>query len=269
MTDAPAIMTADPLYDVIVVGARCAGSPTAMLLARSGYRVLLLDRATFPSDTMRAHWIRGVGTACLERWGLLKEVRASGCPPLRQATHDLGDFPLTMPMAAREGVPCTYGPRRFVLDTLLVEAAAAAGAEVRQGFAVQEVLVKDGRVVGVRGRARGGREVTERARLVVGADGLHSLVARTVGAPAYDARPTLACTYYSYFAGLPMDGLAVAFRPDRVVITMPTHGDLSLVAVAAPITEFQRFRADIEGAFYDSLDRAPWLAEREIGRAHV
>src|ERR687898_356879 len=100
-------------YDAIVVGARCAGSPTAMLLARKGYRVLVVDRATFPSDTMRAHLIRGGGAACLERWGLLGRVAATGCPPIRRTTVDLGDFPLTVPVSFRDGVELTYGPRRY------------------------------------------------------------------------------------------------------------------------------------------------------------
>ncbi len=262
MTDAPAIATARSTYDVIVVGARCAGSPTAMLLARLGYRVLLLDRASFPSDSMRAHFVRSAGVERLDRWGLLPRIEASGCPAIRQWVVDLGDFPLPMPSEVLDGGPLQYAPRRFVLDAILVEAAAAAGVEVRQGFSVQEVLQEDGRVVGVRGRARGGREVTERARLVVGADGLHSLVARAVGAPIYDARPTLACSYYSYFGDVPIDGLNVAYRADRIVIAVPTNGDLTLVCVAAPIAAFPAFRADIEGAFFDSLSRVPWLAER-------
>ena len=262
MIDAPVIATTRPDYDVIVVGARCAGSPTAMLLARLGYRVLLLDRATFPSDSMRAHFVRHPGVERLDHWGLLPRIAASGCPAIRRWVVDLGDFPLPMPGEVLDGGPLQYAPRRFVLDAILVEAAAAAGVEVREGFSVQEVLWENGRVVGVRGRARGGREVTERARLVVGADGLHSLVARAVGAPAYDARPTLACSYYSYFSDVPIDGLNVAYRADRVVIAVPTNGDLTLVYVAAPIAAFPAFRADIEGAFFDSLDRVPWLAER-------
>ena len=257
-----AIVGSRPTYDVIVVGARCAGSPTAMLLARAGYRVLLLDRATFPSDSMRCHFIQRPGVECLQRWGLVDRIEASGCPPVRRRVVDLGDFPLPMPVETDDDFPAHYGPRRFVLDAILVEAAAAAGTELREGFSVLEVLRDGDRVVGIRGRSRGGRPVTERAALVVGADGLHSLVARAVGAPTYDARPTLTCCYYSYFADLPVHGLEVAFCHDRVVIAFPTNGNLTGVAVAAPIAEFAAFRSDVEVAFYDSLERAPWLAER-------
>jgi flavin-dependent dehydrogenase len=267
MSTATAIKRTDSGYDVIVVGARCAGSPTAMLLARKGYRVLLLDRVTFPSDTMRNHFIHRPAIARLHRWGLLDRLVASGCPPIRQHTIDLGDFPLTYPVEPVEGIDADYAPRRFILDALLVEAAAEAGAEVRQGYSVQELLFEDGRVVGVRGRSRTGGETTERARIVVGADGLHSLVARSVRAPIYDTRPALTCAYYSYFVDVPLDGMAAAIVADRFLIAFPTHGGLACVATQAPIAEFPAFKTDIEGAFYDSFTRAPWLAERvRMGR---
>src|SRR4051812_34487248 len=132
------------MYDAIVVGARCAGSPTAMLLARSGHRVLLVDRAGFPSDTLSTHYIHQPGVDCLARWGVLDAVAGSNCPPIRSYTLDLGPFAL-------EGEPVPYGDiadgysvRRTVLDEILVGAAAAAGAEVRDHFAVQELVTEDG-----------------------------------------------------------------------------------------------------------------------------
>src|SRR5262245_17511978 len=190
------------MYDAIVVGARCAGSPTAMLLVRKGYRVLLVDRATFPSDTMRNHYIQRPGVLHLHRWGLLDRLIATGCPPIRHQRFDIGDFPLKQTVESHDGVDADYAPRRYVLDPLLAEAAGAAGAEVRLGFSVRELLFDGDRVVGITGQTRGGGAVSERARLVVGADGLHSLVARLVRAPEYDAVPPLACGYYSYFAGV-------------------------------------------------------------------
>src|SRR3954470_25034685 len=107
------------MYDVIVVGARCAGSPTAMLLARKGYRVLLLDRAAFPSDSIRNHLIQPSGSVQLHRWGLLPTVIASNCPPIRTFTTDFGDFPLCQPIEEGDGVDATYAPRRIVLDKIL------------------------------------------------------------------------------------------------------------------------------------------------------
>jgi 2-polyprenyl-6-methoxyphenol hydroxylase-like FAD-dependent oxidoreductase len=129
-------------YDVIVVGARCAGSPTAMLLARAGHRVLLVDRATFPSDTMSTHLLHPPAVAALERWGLLERLQATGCPPVTTYSFDFGPVTISgSPLAG--GEPATaYGPRRIVLDALLADAAAAAGAELREGFTVQDVLVE-------------------------------------------------------------------------------------------------------------------------------
>src|SRR5690349_11462940 len=140
------------MYDAIVVGARCAGSPTAMLLARKGYRVLLLDRASFPSDTLSVHYIHQPGVAALARWGLLETVIATGCPPVRQQRIDLGPFALVGAPSPADGIADAYAPRRTVLDTILIEAAAAAGAEVRQRFSVQEILMDGERVTGIRGR---------------------------------------------------------------------------------------------------------------------
>jgi len=114
-------------YDAIVVGARCAGSPTAMLLARRGYRVLLVDRASFPSDTISSHAIRMPGVALLHRWGLLDAVAGSNCPPVRTVTFDLGDFPLRGTVPPHPDGLAMYAPRRTVLDTVLVEAAARDG----------------------------------------------------------------------------------------------------------------------------------------------
>jgi 2-polyprenyl-6-methoxyphenol hydroxylase-like FAD-dependent oxidoreductase len=120
-------------YDVIVVGARCAGSPTGMLLARNGYDVLLVDRATFPSDMMSTHLIHPPGVAALKRWGVLEQLRATGCPPMTTYAYDMGPIVITGSPRPAEGVPEAFCPRRTVLDELLVRAAAAAGAEFREG----------------------------------------------------------------------------------------------------------------------------------------
>jgi 2-polyprenyl-6-methoxyphenol hydroxylase-like FAD-dependent oxidoreductase len=216
-------------YDMIVVGARCAGSPTAMLLARKGYKVLVVDRATFPSDTVSTHLLHPPGVAALARWGLLERLAASGCPPIGTYVFDFGPFTISGSPGTAEA-PVAYAPRRTVLDQQLVEAAAGAGAEVRQGFSVHEVLVEEGRVTGIRGHGGNGRSVTEHARVVVGADGRHSLVARTVQPHQYDEKPPLLYAYYSYWSGLAMDGRFQTWvRPDRGFAAWPTHDDLTLV----------------------------------------
>jgi 2-polyprenyl-6-methoxyphenol hydroxylase-like FAD-dependent oxidoreductase len=250
------------MYDAIVIGARCAGSPTAMLLARKGYRVLLLDRGQFPSDTMSTHYIHQPGVAKLGRWGLLDKIVASNCPPLTQATFDFGAFALTGSPPPADGMAAAYCPRRTVLDEILVTAAVAAGAELRENFSVQDLLWNGRAVGGVRGRTRTGRSVTERARVVIGAEGLHSMVARTVQAPSYHVQPTLTCAYYSYWSGLAMDSVELYLRPGRAVIALPTNDGLTCVAVQWPRHEFHAFRANIEGNFLRTLEVATGLADR-------
>jgi len=250
-------------YDVIVVGARCAGSPTAMLLARKGYRVLLVDRATFPSDTVSTHLIHPPGVAALRRWGLLDSLVAAGCPPIDTYAFDMGPFVISG-SPGTEASPVSYSPRRTVLDTLLVEAAAQSNVDVRTGFAVEEVLFDgDRRVSGIRGRSKGGQPVVEHARVVVGADGLHSLVARTVGAEQYHEKPVLEAAYYTYWSGLPMNGRFEAYdRGDRAWAAWPTNGDLTLVIVGWPYAEFEANRTDIEGHYLKAFERAPGFQER-------
>jgi flavin-dependent dehydrogenase len=246
-------------YDAIVVGARCAGSPTAMLLAREGYEVLVVDRASFPSDTISTHLVHAPGVAALRRWGLLERA-VVGCPPIETYAFDFGPFTIS-------GGPGTaYAPRRTVLDTVLVEAAAAGGAEVRQRFTVSEVLVEDGRVTGIRGHGSGGRPVIERARVVVGADGLHSLVARTVAPEQYHEKPHLLCGYYAYWSGLPMDDRFETYdRPDRGFAAWPTNDDLTLVIAGWPFREFAANRGDIEGNYLATLGTVPAFADRLRG----
>ena len=239
-------------YDVIVVGARCAGSPTAMLLARKGYRVLLLDRATFPSDTVSTHVLHPPTVAALRRWGLLERLLATGCPPVTTYSFDFGPFTISG-APGTDPEPAAYCPRRTVLDKLLVDAAAEAGVEVREGFAVTEVLLEDGTVTGVRGRAAGDHDapvVTERARVVVGADGLRSSVARAVGAQRYHERPPLLAAYYSYWSDLPSAGVFPTWiRGDYGWATAPTHDGLTLVVGGWPYEKLEAHRDDVEGTF--------------------
>ena len=108
------------MYDAIVVGARCAGSPTAMLLARKGYRVLLVDKATFPSDITRGHYIHQPGIARLKHWGLLDRLAASNCPPVGKMALDLGPLTLAGSPPPTGGIDVGYAPRRKMLDNILV-----------------------------------------------------------------------------------------------------------------------------------------------------
>lgn len=252
------------MYDAIVVGARAAGSPTAMLLARRGHRVLLVDRAPFPSDTLSTHYIHQPGIARLRRWELLDRLVKTGCPPIGEMSFDVGPFALHAAPPASDGVAEGYCPRRIVLDSLLLEAAAEAGAEVRTGVAVEAVLFDADTVVGVRLQ-----NVEERARVVVGADGRNSLVVRAVQAPEYDARPGRTCAYYGYWAGAQTDGAELYPRDGRMIITGPTHDGLQIVVVFWPREEFKTVRADLEQSFLDAVALAPGLAERLAGGERV
>jgi flavin-dependent dehydrogenase len=151
------------MYDVIIVGARVAGASTAMLLARRGLKVLVADRATFPSDTLSTHQVQLPGVARLARWGVLDAVLAAGTPVTRDVRFDQGDAVITGRYPAYQGVEAMCSPRRTLLDRVLVDAARAAGAEVRENFAVEEIL-GDGQVTGIRGREKGAPAVTEQAR---------------------------------------------------------------------------------------------------------
>jgi 2-polyprenyl-6-methoxyphenol hydroxylase-like FAD-dependent oxidoreductase len=156
-----------------------------MLLARNGYKVLVVDRAEFPSDTISTHLIHPPGVAALNRWGLLDKLVATGCPPIDTYAFDFGPFTISGAPGTAE-FPVAYAPRRTVLDKILVDAALEAGAEVRERFTVEALLIEDGRIAGLRGYGKGGRTVTERARVVIGADGRHSMVAKAARAEQYN-----------------------------------------------------------------------------------
>lgn len=250
------------MYDAIVIGARCAGSPTAMLLARRGYRVLLLDRAKFPSDTMSTHYIHQPGIARLACWGLLSDVVASGCPPIPRLSLDFGPFTLAGRPPAAEGITEAYAPRRRVLDPLLAHAAVEAGVEFREGFSVESLVWDGEQISGVRGHGRSGATVTERARLVVGADGMRSLVARNVQASLYNDKPATSCGYYTYWSGVPVSDFEIFVRERRAIAAFPTNDGLTLIVVGWPHEEFATYRADIEENYLKTLNLAPTLVER-------
>ena len=253
------------MYDVIVVGARVAGSSTAMLLARKGLRVLVVDRASFPSDTLSTHQVQSAGVARLRDWGLLDRVLASGAPETRQLRFDAGGTVLRGRFPEFRGVDFMFSPRRTVLDKVLVDAARAAGAEVRERFIVDEVVTENGRVSGIRGHHKGGATVTESARLVVGADGKHSLVARTVGAASSHERPPLTVAWYTYWEGVSLRGGEIYARERCAAGAWPTNDGLVMTYVARPAEELPAFRADLEASFMEVLDQAGDLGQRVRG----
>jgi 2-polyprenyl-6-methoxyphenol hydroxylase-like FAD-dependent oxidoreductase len=252
------------MYDVIVVGARCAGSPLAMLLARNGLDVLVVDRATFPSDTMSSHAVKKPAVARLANWGVLDRVLDTGCPRLETMHFDPGPFVLTgTAPAVNPDADFTIAPRRTVLDAILVEAAREAGAHIRTGMPVDHLLVEEGRVLGV---SCGGGE--HRAPLVVGADGLHSLVVRTMKPDTVIDRGTLAAWCYGYWSGLAVTDIELYLRGPRFIAAFPTNDDLTMVAIAWPIVDASTLRADVDAEYRVTVANVDRLAER-LGTASL
>lgn len=257
------------MYDAIVVGARCAGSPTAMLLARKGYKALLLDRANFPSDLpFSTHLVHQSGMARLKRWGLFGQVAASNCPPITQYYFDFGAFVLSGTPPPADGIAEAYAPRRKVLDSILVEGAVGAGAELREGFSVQELVWEGDRVIGIRGRGNTGGIVTENARITIGADGMNSVVARGVQAPEYNTKPPLQGPYFSYWSGVQMKGFEFYPAAHRGAFGWMTNDNLALIGVGFAAKDHPAVRSDIEGNYLRTIrEDAPDLFERlERGR---
>ncbi|MFF3246179.1 NAD(P)/FAD-dependent oxidoreductase [Streptomyces sp. NPDC002870] len=257
------------MFDAIVVGARCAGAPTAMLLARAGHRVLMLDRAAFPSDTLSTHLIHQPGVAALARWGLLEFVRASGCPPLDRAVYEVADIRLEGCARGVEGQRAGYAPRRHVLDAILVNAAAAAGVDFRDRTSVTRLLRDDtGRVIGVEGKHRG-RSFSERAHLVIGADGMRSTVARLSRARYTVQDPKLTCAYYAYWEDVPA-ALELYEKPSSWVAAVPTNDDATLVLAYFPQSRFEEVRTNTRHAYLGQIrTTAPALYERLHGKRRI
>ena len=251
------------VYDVIVVGGRCAGASIALLLARRGLKVLVVDKARPGTDLPNGHYIHRQGPGLLRRWGVLDDIVEAGCPPVTQITTDLGDFPLTGKNLMHDGVAVGYGPRRRILDAILIEHAIAAGAEFRPGFSVDDYQWDGTAIVGVRGRAHdNGVHLFERAKITIGADGRHSSLARAVGTPTYDDIPPLTCWYFSYWSDLDLDGLEIYRRGRNVVFVFPTNGGLKAVFIGWPISKFGRVRQNVATSFMDVVAQVPVLHER-------
>jgi flavin-dependent dehydrogenase len=211
---------------------------------------------------MSTHYIQPDGVQRLQDWGLYDGVMATNCPSIPRITFHLSGVPMSAPQDPT--LPDAICPRRTVLDKILVDAAWNAGAEVRQGFSVQEILIEDGVVAGLRGRSSDGAAVEDRARVTIGADGHHSIVARGVNAAEYDTRPAYTCGYYAYFSGVPLPNGAEAYVAEKAgVLAFPTNDNLTCIGAGAPHDQFHAYRDDIEATFFRLVERAsPAFAER-------
>lgn len=254
-------------HDIVIVGGRVAGSATAMLLARLGHDVVVVDQASFPSDTISTHSIARSGVVQLRRWDLLDQVLGSGTPAIRQVTFTAGGEAVSRQIKDKAGVDLVVAPRRYVLDSLLAAAAKRAGADVRHGVSVNQVQRDErGRVIGVSGHNRAGAPVTLGARYVVGADGLQSQVARSVDAAVKETRGATGAAQYAYYAGIPWTGIEFYVTARSFAGVFPTHDGQACIWVCNPsadAAEVRRRTASRVDAFDKLLERsAPQLYER-------
>lgn len=253
------------MYDAIVVGGRCAGAPTAMLLARQGFSVLLVDAAPLPSDMpLSTHLVWQSGAGCLRRWGLLDDVAASQCPPVRDCLLDFGPIQIAGVPACADDIQDAYAPRRYVLDRILLEAASRAGVEVRPSVRITELLFDHPELVSVRGFAKE-TAIAEMARIVIGADGRTSEVARLVEVPRYDAIPPQQGTYFAYWRDVPLHRIELHVRPGRGVYAFPTNDDLTLIGVNWAIADFKPARADPETSYHTAVATCAPALSRRLG----
>ena len=256
-------------YDVVVVGARVAGASTAMLLARAGLKVALVDRGSYGSDTLSTHALMRAGVLQLSRWGVLPELVAAGTPAVEKTLFHYADGDqVQVSIRPSPGVEALYAPRRHLLDRALVDAAARAGVEVQHGVVVTGLLESpDGRVAGVRATNRNGRSQELRARFTVGADGIRSVVAAEVGAPVERRSADGAAVLYRYHADLCAAGYEWAYGPGVAAGMIPTNDDLTGVFVSTTPARMRSLRRDgVEPTFETLFGMA---APDQLPRLHL
>jgi flavin-dependent dehydrogenase len=263
--------------DVLVIGGRCAGAPLATWLARAGARVMVADRATFPSDTLSTHVFQGGAIASLRRLGALERVLATGAPPVTRgrvrfaAAGDVLAAEVPMPVPA-PGLPAMLCVRRVALDAVLHETAEQAGATMLDGYRLHGLVCEDERVVGARLARRDGPERTVRASVVVGADGRGSTVAREVGAGDYAVLPMERFGYFAYYEDVAVDDppLVEIVRDERLYgFGIPADGGLYLACVMPPAGEYERFMDDMQANWEREVAGLHWVGERVAERRRV
>jgi flavin-dependent dehydrogenase len=264
-------------YDAVVVGARCAGAATGMLLARRGLRVLAIDRQPYGSDTLSTHALMRAGVLQLHRWGILGALEAAGTPAIRRTSFHYGDDELVVPIKPRDGIDALYAPRRTVLDAALADAAREAGAEVVHGVRVVDLVRDDsGRVRGVAVERADGATARIAAGIVIGADGLRSTVARLAGAEVEHAGRHASGVVYGYWTGTGLEHTHWYYRKGIGVGAIPTNGGAACIFAGTSAASFRdEIRPDLAAGHRRLLEEcAPELAaalsdERRLGQLYA
>jgi flavin-dependent dehydrogenase len=243
-------------YDVIVVGARCAGAATAMLLASEGLQVLAIDGGRYGTDTLSTHALMRCGVLQLHRWGILDAVRSAGTPTVRTTSFHYGDEVAEVEIQPRDGVDGLYAPRRTLIDKLLVDAARQSGAEVVYGAKLIELLRSDdGRVSGIVLKNPEGGVFQARAGLVIGADGMRSTVASLVGAEPYATARHTTAVVFSYWSDTELAGYHWYYRPGVSAGAIATNDGLTCVFAAVPPKRFrEEIRLDVAAGYRRVLE---------------
>ncbi|HYG86008.1 MAG TPA: NAD(P)/FAD-dependent oxidoreductase [Azospirillum sp.] len=238
-------------YDVLVVGARCAGAATAMLMARRGLKVLVIDRGSYGSDTLSTHALMRGAVLQLHRWGLLPRVAEMGTPAVRSTAFHYGDEAIEVAIKPANGLDALYAPRRTVLDSVLVDAAQEAGATVRHGHTLADLIRRpDGRVAGAAVYDPQGQRLEIATDLVVGADGIGSAVARLVEAPVLHTARHATAAIYGYWSGIAADGYRWYYQEGVSTGTIPTNAGLHCVFASLPPERFRSItRHDLAEGF--------------------
>lgn len=257
-------------YDVVVVGARCAGAATAMLLARGGLSVLAIDRSPYGSDTLSTHALLRGAMVQLVRWGLADRVRQSGAALVRRTTFHYADQAVPIDIAPRDGVEWLAAPRRTVLDALLVDEARRAGATVVHGPRVAGLLraIRGHGVHGVELQGRDGARRSIRAGIVIGADGARSTVAGLVRAAPYRVGRHAAGVVFAYWTGLDVDGYEWRFSPGAATGVIPTNdGAVCVFAGCSSARFLEVIRHDLEVGYFDLLRAVSPALRDAVSRA--
>jgi flavin-dependent dehydrogenase len=263
-----AIEALRPSYDAVIVGARCAGAATAMLLARAGLDVLVVEQGARGADTLSTLALMRAGVLQLSRWHLLDEIRSAGTPRIETTTFHYGNDALEIPIKPRDGVDALYAPRRTVLDPLLADAAASAGAQIAYRVRLRELLRDaNGRVTGALVES-GGHARRIGATIVIGADGVASTVAKGVDAQPYRVGAHMSGVIYTRASGLLVDGYHWHYTPGGSIGVIPTNDGQTLVFAATTRGRFLReLRFDLAAGFRTIARETAPSVETALGAA--